>query len=298
MIFDKQQQMELAKKYPIPYLSYSQLNSFMNCPQTFKQTYLSGKFVSTGNKYTKLGNVLHDIFEQEGKMKIFGEEEKFLTQQEAIRMFNKNFMKVKDEHKEYFDDKEDFIKLYKKGITAIENYYEVYSSEAPLFVERKFMGQIAEGLPPFKSYIDRIEGELSDPSSWIITDYKTGGSPKSKDYLRKDIQMGLYVAQVYAETGHYPKAVQFAHPVPNKFQIALHQGDGVYKFTGQRAPVVEFSVANTLLIVRQTVAEIVSCIETGEFKKVVNPWDCKNCWHFDKCQPFVKNSGWENVGGK
>lgn len=298
MIYDITQQMELAKKYPIPYFSYSQLNSYMDCPWTYKLTYLSGKFERTGNKYTILGSLLHDIFEEEGKRKIYGEKEKYLSKGEAIKTFNQRYMKFKIDHKDYFKDKEDFIALYNKGILAIENYYSSYTEDIPTFVERKFQGPVAEGLPPAKSFIDRIDGDAKDPSSWIITDYKSGGSPKSKDYLRKDIQLGLYALQVYATTGHYPKAVQFYHPVPDKFQTALHQGEGVYKFTGQRDPVVEFSVADTILIVRKTIADIVTDIENDSFKRVVDSWSCKMCFHFisGRCEPFVKDSGWGTIG--
>jgi hypothetical protein len=297
-LFNETQQMELAKRYPIPYLSYSQLNSYLKCPWTYKLTYLSGKFESTGNKYTKLGNVFHDIVENEGKQKIFGDTEFFLTKSQAIKKFNVDFFKVLKEHKEYFDSKEDFIGLYNKGILAIENYYSTYTEETPLFVERKFQAPIAEGLPPVKSFIDRIDGQKDDASSWILTDYKTGSQPKPKDYLRTDLQLGLYASQVFGATGHYPKAVQLYHPVPNKFQTAVHQGDGHYKFTGQRAPVVEFSVAETIMTVRKVVADIVTDIENDSFKRVVKPWDCKSCFHFvsGKCNPFEKVQGWADIG--
>ncbi|TWJ39627.1 hypothetical protein CHCC5027_3540 [Bacillus paralicheniformis] len=295
MSYTEKQLADLAKKYPMPYISYSQITSYRKCPWTYKLTYLSGQFKSTGNKYTKLGNVFHDIVESEGRQKIANKS--LLSQSGAIRIFNNNFFKVLKEHKDYFDSKEDFIKLYNKGIQAIKNYYSVYTEEIPLFVERRFQGEIAEGLPPVKSFVDRIEGDKDDPSSWIITDYKTGSQPKPKDYLRNDLQLGMYAAQLFAETGHYPKAVQFYHPVPNKFQTAVHQGDGHYKFTGQRAPVVEFSVSDVIIEVRKTVADIVTNIENDSFKRVVERWACKSCFHYisGDCDPFKKPTGWEAV---
>jgi RecB family exonuclease len=293
---DDARYMNLDKRYFIPYFSYSQLNTFLTCPESFKKTYLSGKFESRGNKYTALGGVLHEIFEKQGKQ-LIAEGEPF-TKGQAYKQFNKEFLKVKDEHIEYFDDKEDFIKMYKKGIQAIDNYYEVYSETAPLFVEKKFYGKIAEGLPDAKSYIDRIDGDPSDASTWILSDYKTGGSPKSKDYLRTDFQLGLYVAQVFAEHGAYPKAVQFFHPVPNKFQTAIHQGDGVYKFKGQRAPVVEFSVSDTIIQIRNTIADIVEAYENDSFTLKPDSFGCKMCFHYQEgtCKPFDKQQeGWASI---
>jgi CRISPR/Cas system-associated exonuclease Cas4 (RecB family) len=296
MIFDDTLKMKLAEKYHIPYFSYSQLNTFLTCPESYKLTYLAGKFKSRGNKYTELGSVLHDIFELQGKQLIA--EGAPLTKGKAYKKFNKDFMRVKDEHIEYFTDKEDFIKMYKKGITALDNYYELYGDSVPLYVEKKFLGKVAEGLPPAKSFVDRIDGKADDASTWIISDYKTGGSPKSKDYLRKDFQMGLYVAQVFAETGKYPKAVQFVHPVPNKLQTAIHQGEGVYKFKGQRDPVVTFSVADTIVLIRETLAKIVLAKENDNFPKVPDSWNCKMCFHYIEgtCKPFDKQQqGWSNI---
>lgn len=287
---------DLDKRYFIPYFSYSQLSTFMKCPHEFELTYLSGEFKMNGNKYTKLGNVLHDIFEAQGKQLI--SEGEPLTEGQAIKRFNKDFMKVLHEHKEYFEDKEDFKKMYKKGVEAIRNYYGMFSDSAPLYVEKQFKERIAEGLPPAKSFVDRIDGDPNDVSTWVITDYKTGSSPKSKAYLREDIQMGLYCAQIFAQYGEYPKAVQFVHPVPNKVQTAVHQGDGVYRFQGQREPVVTFSVADTIMIVRETLADIIEAKDEGNFPKKPESFKCGFCWHFQSgaCKPWDKQQqGWNNV---
>lgn len=294
---DNPRYIDLDKRYFIPYFSYSQLNTFLSCPEDFRLTYLSGEFKPLGNKYTELGSVLHDIFELQGKQLIA--EGDPLTKGQAIKKFNIDFMKVGKEHSSYFDNKEDFIKMYQKGITAIENYYEIYSDSTPLFVEKKFLGKIAEGLPPAKSYIDRIDGtDPSDASTWVLTDYKTGSSPKSKDYLRKDFQLGLYVAQVYSQYGAYPKAVQFVHPVPQKTQTAIHQGDGVYKFQNQRKPVVEFSISDTILKIRETIADIIEAKETGNWTLKPESFKCSMCFHYKNgtCQPFnEQQQGWAKI---
>jgi len=288
---------DLEKRYHIPYFSYSQLNTFITCPESYRQTYMTGRFDPKGNKYTELGSVLHDLFERQGKQ-LIAEGDPF-TKGQAIKQFNKDFMKIGKEKNSYFKDKEDFIKMYQKGITAIENYYEMYSDEKPLFVEKKFLGKVADGLPPAKSFIDRIDGEdANDASTWIITDYKTGSSPKSKGYLKSDFQMGLYVAQVFAQYGAYPKAVQFVHPVPQKTQTAIHQGDGVYKFKNQRTPVVEFSVSDTIILIRNTIADIIEAVQGNNFPLKPDSFGCGMCFHFQAgtCKPFDKaQQGWANI---
>ena len=266
----EQTKQEMIDRYPMPYFSFSQLNSYLQCPETYRLTYLTDERIRRGNKYTELGSILHSVFERQGKNLAIDSEP--FSKGEAIKMFNKNFMALKDKDKTrvYFEDKDDFVKLYQKGIKAINNYYEMYENEKPIFVERQFKKSIAEGLPPARSYVDRIDGDPQDPSSWVITDYKTGGSPKSKQYLRDDFQLALYSCQLYTEFGAYPKAVQFVHPVPQKTQTAIHQGEGFYKFTGQRTPVVEFNVADTIIFIRDTIADIVRAIDENDFPLVVD----------------------------
>jgi RecB family exonuclease len=298
-MFDETIKMGLAQKYPIPYFSYSQLNTYLSCPHTYRLTYLSGNFERRGNKYTELGSILHDIFERQGKSLIFESTEKY-TLGKAKKDFNKTYMALKEDErtKAYFDDKEDFIKLYNKGIKALENYFEMYSEATPLYVERQFKKPIAEGLPPAKSFIDRIDGDKDDPSSWVVTDYKTGGSPKSKQYLNNDFQLALYASQIFAEFGAYPQAVQFVHPVPAKTQTAVHQGNGVYKFSNQRKPVVEFSVADTIIKITDTLAQIVKAIEEDNFPLVTDSWNCKMCFFYQDgtCKPFDEaQQGWANI---
>lgn len=280
----------LKALYPLPRTSYSQLNTFKNCPYEFFLAYMQGFQERTGNKYTELGSLLHEIFERQGKQLM--SENPFLKS-EAIKMFNKLFFRIDNKH---YIDIEDRTKMYQKGITAIEGYYSVYSSITPLFLEKEFLEEVGEGIPPVKSFVDRIEGDPEDPSTWVITDYKTGSQPKTKEYLRGDIQLGLYVAQVFKRYGAYPKAVQFYHPVPNKFQTAVHIGEGVYEFTGQRKPVVTFSVADVLIEARRIVSEIAKCVETGVWEKKIEAWSCKNCFKFEECQPFNKTQqGWANI---
>ncbi|AYP68746.1 double-strand break repair protein [Bacillus phage vB_BpsS-36] len=282
---------KIAQKYPIPYISYSQLNTFLQCKESWRLTYRAEKFQRLGNKYTELGSVLHDIFEAQGKALIFDSEKPFTIEQ-AFKQYNQAFMKIDKAH---FTDKEDWVKMYQKGVTAIESYYSVYAEVSPLYVEKQHKVKIGEGIPEVKGFIDRIDGDPDDPSTWIVTDYKTGSSPKDKKYLRKDFQLGLYASQIFAVHGVYPKAVQFFHPVPNKLQTAVHQGDGVYKFQGQRAPVVEFSVADTIITVRETVQEIIKTIEEEGFKKEPESFKCKMCFHYQAgtCKPFDKvQEGW------
>lgn len=276
--------------YPLPRASYSQLNCFLNCPHEFFLNYMQGYREREGNKYTELGSLLHAIFEKQGKQLIA---EKPMTHKDALMEYNKGFMAIDRKH---FSDKEDFKAMYKKGTVAIENYWFEFGDKKPLYLEKEFIETIGEGIPLIKGFVDRIDGDPEDASSWTITDYKTGSNPKSKDYLRKDFQLAIYAMQVKAKYGAYPRALRFYHPVPDKFQLALHQGDGVYKFTNQRNPVVEFSVADKLIVIRGIIHEIAECVRSGNWEKKIDSWGCKNCFKFNECKPFNEiQQGWSGI---
>ncbi|AGE60805.1 CRISPR/Cas system associated protein [Bacillus phage Eoghan] len=277
----------MRNDYPLKRASYSQLNTFMSCPHEFYLTYIAGQR-SEGNKYTVAGSNLHEIFEAHSRAQQNGKE---LTRKDLLTMYNKAF---KQYDKKMFNDKEDLLKMYEKGVSAIDHFLDTYShEEAPCFIEREFIADIGEGIPLMKSFVDRIDGDKDDPSTWIVTDYKTGSNPKSKKYLSDDLQLGLYIAQIHSEFGSYPKAVQFYHPVIDKFQTAIHKGDGVYRFTNQRDPVVEFSVSDILVRTRLVVDEIVKAVETNNFPKKIDAFKCKFCFKFQdgSCKPF-EQTGW------
>lgn len=288
---DKIELERYKKLYPLPRSSYSQLSSFLSCPHTFYLSYMTGNFKRNGNKYTELGSLLHSVFERQGKQLIANPEKPF-TKAEAFKMYNRDYFRIDKKH---FDDKEDWLKLYQKGVTAIHNYYSAYEDAVPLYIEKQFLTEIGEGIPPIKGFVDRIDGDPNDVETWVLTDYKTGSQPKSKDYLRNDFQLGIYVAQIYALHGKFPKAVEFYHPVPAKAQTAVHMGDGRYRFTGQREPVVEFNLQETILDVQAVVMAIGKAVESDTWIKKKDSWGCRNCFHFEECAPFSEQEqGWAN----
>lgn len=281
--------MNLIEAYPLPRTSYSQLSSYENCPYTFYCTYILGQ--RGDNKYVNLGSVWHEIAELQSKQLIANRPWELPQLVKKYKELYLNKERVKPAN---FIDKKDYISLYDKGLTALKNYYETYQDSKPLFVEKNFKLQLIEGIPPVTGFIDRIDGTLSDPSEWIVTDYKTGSNVKTKEFLRNDFQLAIYAQMVYKQYGAYPKVLQYYHPVPNKFQKAIHQGDGVYKYTNQRDPVVTFSVADSMIKVKSIVERICESVQTDTWIKETDKWGCANCFHKETCQPFNKNS-WAGI---
>lgn len=272
-------------KYPMKYVSYSQLNLYKTCKKAFKFQYID-KAPRTDSKYMAFGRVMHEVFEAHGKALLF---EKDFTFDDALNMFRPELLKI---DRSLFDSKDEVKDFYIKGGTALKHYFDAYGDYKPLFLERKFNKRCIGDLPPLLSYVDRIDGKADDASTWIITDYKTGNAPKDKQYIRNDIQLAFYVIQIFTEFGAFPQAVQFYHPVPNKFQTAIHIGDGKYRYQGQREPVVEFDVNEVVLEVSTMVNQIRS-IDWTTYKPICSCGFLMN----DHCKEDNKKSdnGWDSV---
>lgn len=278
--------------YPLKHYSYSQLSSFIDCPYTWYSTYVLKQ--RKGNKYTALGNQLHTVFEQQGRQ-LIAESPKGIGW--YLKMFNELYFDPEKVPKEYFDSKEEYIAMYKQGVAAIENYFAEYQSSKPLFVEKEFEQVLIEGTPNCLGYIDRIDGEQDDPASWVITDYKSGKNPKSKQFLNEDFQLAIYAQAIYKEYGHFPAFLRYYHPVIAKFQTAVHLGSGVYEYDykGQRSPKARFSVSGMMFKVQETVQAISVAHAKKEWIKKTDKFGCKNCFHLETCKPFGDGTGWNSL---
>lgn len=278
--------------YPLPYYSYSQLSSFLECPQTWYQTYVLKN--RSGNRYTALGSQLHSIFEIQGNFLLHGET---YENGKHLKMFNQLYFDNEKVPKKYFDSKEQYIDMYKQGVTAIENYLAEYAHSKPLFVEKKFKQVLIEGTPPALGFIDRIDGEIDKPWEWVVTDYKSGKNPKDKQFLNSDFQLAIYAQAIYKEYGHFPAFLRYYHPVIAKFQTAIHLGSGAYEYDykGQRSPKARFSVSEMMFKVQEIIQAISVAYANSDFPKKEDKWSCKRCFHYETCKPFGDGTGWNSL---
>lgn len=277
--------MKPLEKYPLPYISYSQLSSYLNCSYTFYQSYIL-KNRDDGNKYSKLGNVFHDIAENfpcSGDPKVVGQEYSRLFKTIPVEMFDSP-----EERQQFFD----------KGLTAVKHFGRHYKgAPEPLFVELKVEMPIIPGLPPSLSYIDRIDGEHGKPETYIITDYKTSNNAWPKSKLAEQFQLGFYALQCYKKFGEWPLAVQYYFPVPDKWVIAVHIGDGIYEYQNQKNPVLQINVADVIMKCRFAYDGIMA----GNFKDTLcGTFFCNKFCHLTKQgghpeAPQNANTDWGNV---
>ena len=190
------------------YYSYSQINTFLNCPKKYKLIYIDKILIKKESIEGFIGKVVHEVLEW-----IYKEKSNFLIWD---KIENKYFeFWIKRWHSEifYFNKKMLFDKNKKNyksfnqkhfkkiGLEYLRNYYIASGGpnlnfDSVIGVESTLYTKI-NGYT-FKVIIDRID---KTKDGIHIYDYKTGKS-KSKTILNNDIQLPIY--QIALEQ-KYPK---------------------------------------------------------------------------------------------
>lgn len=256
------------------YFSYSQLKSFTSCSYTYYQVYVLGNR-DEGNKYSALGNAVHEAFEN---MYELGDVTKVLEE------YRKFFMKIPHS---FFESNDEHLEFFKRGVKMVKAGYARFIDQKPVHLELKMHVRVLDDELPVLAFLDRIDGDPENAATWEITDYKSSKNKWPRARLREEFQLGFYAMLIHAQYGEYPAALQYYFPCPDEFVRAEHMGDGVYEYTNQRQPALQFSVDET----REKVKEILEEIRLEKFDLMpCGTFFCKNY-----CPHYVSD-GWGGIG--
>lgn len=275
----------MLKRYPKPYMSYSQISSYLSCEANFYNTYILGNR-DDGNKWTEIGNFIHDMAENFPSPTI-----------EDLPAINKAMNeKLSRMDRSKFEDHVEYQEYVQKGREMLQNFVRRYKDQPkPVAVEKKFDVRIINGLPPALSYIDRIDGDPDDPSTWVVTDYKSTNTPWPKSRLKDEFQLMWYATQLHRATGHWPARLQYYFPVADKFVSADLVEPGVYRFNNQREPVLYYREDEMLALVHQVYDNIMA----GKFDSDSNDsFFCRNFCSVHKGlteEERTKATGWDAI---
>lgn len=229
--------------YPVKaYMSYSQISSFMRCPFCFSLTYIK-KVPRQKSKYMSAGSAFHSFAEL------------YKPGMDADELLIQEFLKYQDG----YEDKSEGREMYAKMVKGKDNYLlSEYAKKEPIFTEMKFKDRLFadESIPPMYGFIDRVDGELGKPETYEVTDFKTSGSTKPKADLATDLQMPIYAMILYRRFGVFPARITYYYPVIDKYQSAVHIGDGVYEYENQKKPIVVVDVKEKMQVLYDVIAEI------------------------------------------
>lgn len=170
---------EKIKDFTPAFLSYSQVDTYSNCPLQYKYAYVL-KIPTPPNNALSFGTTMHDTLRDFHTKLMFNKNTPF---EEVLTSYEKNWQPLG-----YMDEEHRKLQ-FESGKRLLENYY---NKNKNLNVKHKALEKPfnikLEGIK-FYGRIDRID-ELEDGTIEII-DYKTG-TPKTQKDVDKDSQVAFY----------------------------------------------------------------------------------------------------------
>ena len=177
--------------YKTSRISYSQINTYQNCPKQFEYAYVY-KIPTPQRSSLSFGTTIHNTLKQfyelhkRSNESFSGIQEKPVLK-DLLEIYEKSWISSG------YDSKEEERERKKSGREALENFFkDIYKvTDIPVGLEEMF--GIHLGGISFVGKIDRIDlvgGEGSKKQVKII-DYKTGKVKEAGD-IKKDLQLPLY----------------------------------------------------------------------------------------------------------
>lgn len=178
--FKKVEKERRRKRQSISILSYSQINSFINCPLSYRYRYIL-KLPTPVSAAASFGETIHKTMRDWYKLLAVGEKVKF---EKVLGIYKKNWQD------EGYSSKEYKKMMMERGRKYLEDYYkrEKDFKTKILYLEELFKVPVSEDLKVV-GRVDRVD-DLGKGRIEII-DYKTG-KVKSQKEVDRDLQMTIY----------------------------------------------------------------------------------------------------------
>ncbi len=232
---------------PPPHLSPSSIGTFNQCPLKFRYSKIDGK-QEDPTEATLMGNFVHDVLEtmyhQDNELRDMS-----LAKQIASQLWEEGWG---DRVRPWVKGDENIRMFRWKSWWCIENLWKIENPmlKSPIGLEHELNGEI--GGVRIKGFIDRFS-QAEDEETFVISDYKTGKTPKKNWVDDKFFQLLIY-SHLLESTG-----VGKASEVE-----LLYLKDGV-RFTKNVTELELESVEKTIV---ETKVEIDKRCETEEFEPV------------------------------
>lgn len=233
----------VLKHQPPQYLSASSMGTFNQCPLKFKFSKIDG-LTEPPTEATLLGNFVHEILEN---LYVLPADERNMASVKAIASQVWHSSNWEERISGFVHPNK--VRNFRWGAWwCVENLFQIENpkSISPRGIEFEVNGKI--GPAQVKGFIDRFED--ADDSLVIVSDYKTGKTPKASWVADKFVQLKLYAALLQELDVAKVSSLQL-----------LYLKDGV-KFKHE---VSDDDIAETVEYVTKTYDGIMRACETGEF---------------------------------
>lgn len=207
----------------------SWITLYDKCPYACYKIAIEG-ITNLDNIWSKVGNILHDIFEEASNNQDLQVESilnKMFTDQIRILFATTEGNRMIDEAQ--FLVKGDIVsKMFDRGYSSIKNYL-IYEQEAPtpLATEQKYFLDL-DGCKKISATVDRVNPLPHDEVE--LVDYKTGKCFYGKQ-LSSDLQVPIYIMAYHQATGKLPKRFTFIFVEDGKQRVFERRDDDKYVCT-------------------------------------------------------------------
>jgi len=246
-------------------VSYSQVNTYMECPKKYEYAYVL-QIPTLPHSSLSFGSTVHATLKDFYTLLQRHKEGLGLTesptQEDLIELFKKKWIGKGYENKKHEEERK------KSGIKAMNEYYKKFFSvdQNPYRLEQPFTVHLPEG--SFVGKIDRIDLiKAGDIPEVEIIDYKTGHLKDEHD-IKNDLQLPLYC--IFAEQSLGVKVVKAKY-------IFIEEGVEIE---------VDISEERREKA-KESVYEIVREIKEREFTATPNSFKCKYCDFKSICKEAV-----------
>ena len=246
-------------------VSYSQVNTYMECPKKYEYAYVL-QIPTLPHSSLSFGSTVHatlkDFYTLLQRYKEGLGITEPPTQEDLIELFKKRWISRGYENKKHEEERKE------SGIKAMKEYYKKFFSidQIPYRLEQPFTVHLPEG--SFVGKIDRIDlVKAGDIPEVEIIDYKTGHLKDEHD-IKNDLQLPLYC--IFAEQSLGVKVVKAKY-------IFIEEGVEVE---------VDISKERREKA-KESVYEIVRRIKEREFTATPNSFKCKYCDFRSVCKEAV-----------
>ena len=235
----------MSTHYPVPLtLSPSRVSSFQDCPLQFRFSSIENLPQPPGIHAVK-GNVVHRALEllltldPAERSEIAAHEFMAQAKREYEAMYDFTGLNLTDaQASKFWQECSGLI----DGYLRMEDPRDVNRIEIELWVEAPLDGFTIRG------YIDRLERDAQ--GNLVVTDYKTGKSPRTGDIDAKMRQLEMYAYMIRAMRGELPATLQL-----------LYIKDGLRLTRAPNEQSMQFVVTRTSAMYRA----IERACTTGEF---------------------------------
>lgn len=236
-----------------PYVSYSQINTYLNCPRQYKFKYVF-KIPTPAKSYFSFGKVIHETLKKFHKK---FKDTSIASKEDILNLYKESW------NSEGYENQTQELEHYQYGEKMLINYLEIEKEENNSNIkelEKKFYVKVDDLV--IHGYIDRID-ELPEGGLEII-DYKTSRSPKSENALKKDLQLPIYAIATQQIYNKYPEKLS------------------IYWLRHGKKTSISFN-EDELEAVKQNIKKIVDDIKTGKFEPNKS-WNCNYCDYKTLCE--------------